>query len=613
MGFAQLLHFDDEQIRTEYSALMSTVVWDGSKIVMPINEPAEGLKKSQIQEYIEHYDGPGVQHIALRTDDIVARRAGDARPWRALHDRAGHVLRRGQVAPRRVRPAVGRAPAAQHPRRQGPRRVPAADLHGDDHRPPGRVHRDHRAPRRQGLRRGQLQGAVRGDRTRPGGAAAISDEATRRRWRRLADAAARTSRGGPREAAMAEHGLASAIKLASNESPFGPLPGVAEAVAAALRRRQPLPRPHRRGSCASASPPTSASSRERVAAGPGSVGLLEQLALAYVDHGDEVVYPWPSFVAYPQFTRLAGGVESTVPLGARRSTPRRSSPRSPSARRVVLIANPNNPTSTALRTADLHAHRRRRPGRLPRRRRRGLPRVRHRRRRPRRHRAVRRPSQRRRAAHAVEGLRAGRAARRLPRRRPGRRRRRQRVRDPVRRQRRGAGRRPRRPRPAAPRSPAGAPSSPPSGPASPRRCAAGASACRPARPTSGGCRPGDASAALGLALERRGVVDATARGRRPRHDRPAARTTTASSHALDDAVAAEPALTADWGTATGAHAVAAADWLDRLDAAIARFARPPRRRPPGPHRPGPRRGRDVGRPRRCGRTSPSSATTGSPS
>jgi 4-hydroxyphenylpyruvate dioxygenase len=72
MGFAQLVHFADDQIRTEYSALMSTVVWDGSKIVMPINEPAEGRKKSQIQEYIEHYGGAGVQHIALRTDDIVA-------------------------------------------------------------------------------------------------------------------------------------------------------------------------------------------------------------------------------------------------------------------------------------------------------------------------------------------------------------------------------------------------------------------------------------------------------------------------------------------------------------------------------------------------------------
>jgi 4-hydroxyphenylpyruvate dioxygenase len=72
LGFGQLVHFDDSQIATEYSALMSTVVWDGSKIVMPINEPADGKKKSQIQEYVDTYDGPGVQHIALRTDDIVS-------------------------------------------------------------------------------------------------------------------------------------------------------------------------------------------------------------------------------------------------------------------------------------------------------------------------------------------------------------------------------------------------------------------------------------------------------------------------------------------------------------------------------------------------------------
>src|SRR6516225_8734554 len=71
MGFGQLVHFDDTQIATEYSALMSTVVWDGTRIFMPLNEPAEGRKKSQIQEYLETYDGPGVQHIALRTDDIV--------------------------------------------------------------------------------------------------------------------------------------------------------------------------------------------------------------------------------------------------------------------------------------------------------------------------------------------------------------------------------------------------------------------------------------------------------------------------------------------------------------------------------------------------------------
>jgi len=76
LGFDQLLHFDDEQISTEYSALMSTVVWDGSKIVLPINEPADGLRKSQIQEYLDFYGCPGVQHIAMRTDDIVSTVSG---------------------------------------------------------------------------------------------------------------------------------------------------------------------------------------------------------------------------------------------------------------------------------------------------------------------------------------------------------------------------------------------------------------------------------------------------------------------------------------------------------------------------------------------------------
>jgi 4-hydroxyphenylpyruvate dioxygenase len=72
MGFEPLLSFSEEQISTEYSALASTVVWDGKQIVMPINEPAIGRKKSQIQEYLDTYDGPGVQHVALRTSDIVA-------------------------------------------------------------------------------------------------------------------------------------------------------------------------------------------------------------------------------------------------------------------------------------------------------------------------------------------------------------------------------------------------------------------------------------------------------------------------------------------------------------------------------------------------------------
>ncbi|HVE93451.1 MAG TPA: 4-hydroxyphenylpyruvate dioxygenase [Acidimicrobiales bacterium] len=71
LGFDELVHFDDAQITTEYSALMSTVVWDGSKVVLPINEPADGKKKSQIQEYLDFYGCPGVQHIAMRTEDIV--------------------------------------------------------------------------------------------------------------------------------------------------------------------------------------------------------------------------------------------------------------------------------------------------------------------------------------------------------------------------------------------------------------------------------------------------------------------------------------------------------------------------------------------------------------
>ncbi|MGH8957832.1 MAG: 4-hydroxyphenylpyruvate dioxygenase, partial [Acidimicrobiia bacterium] len=70
-GFVLLRHFDDEQISTEYSALMSKVVWDGSGLIkMPINEPAAGRRKSQIEEYLDFYRSPGVQHIAILTEDI---------------------------------------------------------------------------------------------------------------------------------------------------------------------------------------------------------------------------------------------------------------------------------------------------------------------------------------------------------------------------------------------------------------------------------------------------------------------------------------------------------------------------------------------------------------
>ena len=73
MGFAQIISFDDNDISTEYTALMSKVMSNGNgRIKFPINEPAEGKKKSQIEEYIDFYNGAGVQHIAVATNDIVA-------------------------------------------------------------------------------------------------------------------------------------------------------------------------------------------------------------------------------------------------------------------------------------------------------------------------------------------------------------------------------------------------------------------------------------------------------------------------------------------------------------------------------------------------------------
>ena len=87
MGFKNLISFDDKDISTEYSSLMSKVVSSGNeRIKFPINEPAAGKKKSQIDEYLEFYRGPGVQHIAIATNDIVGTVS-------ALRDRGIEFLR----------------------------------------------------------------------------------------------------------------------------------------------------------------------------------------------------------------------------------------------------------------------------------------------------------------------------------------------------------------------------------------------------------------------------------------------------------------------------------------------------------------------------------------
>jgi 4-hydroxyphenylpyruvate dioxygenase len=72
MGFSQLVSFDDKDISTDYTALMSKVMSNGNgRIKFPVNEPAEGKKKSQIEEYLDFYGGPGIQHIAVATDNII--------------------------------------------------------------------------------------------------------------------------------------------------------------------------------------------------------------------------------------------------------------------------------------------------------------------------------------------------------------------------------------------------------------------------------------------------------------------------------------------------------------------------------------------------------------
>src|SRR3989440_7616077 len=86
-GMTEMMHFSDEDISTEYSALMSKVMTDGQgKVKFPINEPAEGKRKSQIDEYLEFYEGAGAQHIALATRDIVG-------PVTALQERGVEFLR----------------------------------------------------------------------------------------------------------------------------------------------------------------------------------------------------------------------------------------------------------------------------------------------------------------------------------------------------------------------------------------------------------------------------------------------------------------------------------------------------------------------------------------
>ena len=176
-GMIEMIHFSDEAISTEYSALMSKVVASGNgRIKFPINEPAEGLRKSQIDEYLEFYEGAG--RPAHRARHPRHRRHGRraAPPRRRLPADPRRLLRRGPGARAR-----GRRRSSPTCARQG-----ILVDHDDEGyllqiftkpigRPADRLLRADRAPRRHRLRRRQLQGPVRGDRARAGAGGGTCD------------------------------------------------------------------------------------------------------------------------------------------------------------------------------------------------------------------------------------------------------------------------------------------------------------------------------------------------------------------------------------------------------------------------------------------------------
>jgi histidinol-phosphate aminotransferase len=153
--------------------------------------------------------------------------------------------------------------------------------------------------------------------------------------------------------AEAEHGITNAIKLASNENPDPPLAAILDAVAATAAGANRYA-DHRATAVRERIGSWLGVDTASVTVGAGSVGLLQQLFLTFVDPGDEVVYPWRSFEVYPVYTRLMAGREVTTPLTADHAfdLDALAAAITPTTR-MVLLATPNNPTGTALHTSEL--------------------------------------------------------------------------------------------------------------------------------------------------------------------------------------------------------------------------------------------------------------------
>ena len=159
--------------------------------------------------------------------------------------------------------------------------------------------------------------------------------------------------GKAAEQAEREHDIAEAVKLASNENPYPPPAAVVEAVAAACRGGN-IYCDHRATAVREALAGQLGLSVEQVTVGAGSVALLYQLATAYVDPGDEVVTPWISFEAYPISVQTMGGTLVRVPLTAGHAFDLDAVAAAVTERtKLVFLATPNNPTGTAVSTADV--------------------------------------------------------------------------------------------------------------------------------------------------------------------------------------------------------------------------------------------------------------------
>jgi len=158
-GFSQLISFDDKDISTEYSALRSKVVHNSSSTVkFPINEPAPGRRKSQIQEYLDYFKGAGVQHLAIATNDLVFTVTH-------LQQRGIEFLNTPDSYYEGLTKRVS-GMSTPHPCRQRREGLHAANIHKT---PPGQANpilRTHTKKRKRILRKGKLQGPIRVDRTR---------------------------------------------------------------------------------------------------------------------------------------------------------------------------------------------------------------------------------------------------------------------------------------------------------------------------------------------------------------------------------------------------------------------------------------------------------------